>query len=74
MRYFKAGAGLGADPWNPREWLHLRRAGKSMILEILQDVEVQLAWPQQTLINIVAMTPKPPLGGDRPITLTPGPY
>eukprot|EP00959_Pyramimonas_sp_CCMP1952_P019664 415699-Pyramimonas_sp.AAC.1 len=74
MGYFKAHAGLGADPWNPREWLDLPHEGKRDLLEVPQQVDAELAWPEQTLIHVVAMTPKPPPGEYRPIALTPGPY
>eukprot|EP00959_Pyramimonas_sp_CCMP1952_P455857 9472233-Pyramimonas_sp.AAC.1 len=37
LRYFKYHAGLGADPWNPRQWLMLPEVGQEQLLEFFGE-------------------------------------
>ena len=62
-------AGTGGDHWRAREWAELPLEGKAELKVILELVEETLRWPEQALVQVVALQDKPS-GGDRPIALT----
>ena len=52
-------AGVGSDLWRVRQWESLPEEGLQVLTEILVDMEAQLAYPAQALLNIIALQGKP---------------
>eukprot|EP00959_Pyramimonas_sp_CCMP1952_P206729 4323520-Pyramimonas_sp.AAC.1 len=62
----KAKAGLGIDRLTPVDIQRLPAAGVAELVHIFEAVEAVLAWPIQTALVVVKLTPKKS-GSDRGI-------
>ena len=66
-------AARGADVWRPRDWADLPDEGMAQLTSVVNGIIKELRWPDQALLNLVVMLPKPgPTPAERPITLTTG--
>ena len=45
-------AALGADQWRPHDWCNLPEEGVREIRDLLANVERQMKWPGQVLLNV----------------------
>ena len=69
LKSWPAKAGLGLDMWVIRLWATLPDEGLQMLLSIIYLV-LEGCVPMQLLMVLIGLLPKP-LGGERPIALTP---
>jgi len=66
-------AGLGLDFCRPRDWAGLPDEAYDELAQLLNDMELSLSAPVQTLLLLMIFLEKP-TGGERPIGLTSGLY
>ena len=62
----------GGDFWKAREWNALGPAGAEAVSEILNQVETELKWPAQVLLNLIVYLAK--AGGARGQSPSAAPY
>ena len=68
LRHLKPDRGLGCDHWAPREMLQLPPEALEGLTRLLNNIEAKGVFPQQVLMNLICLLPKP-TGGERPICL-----
>ena len=59
LSYMSDGTGRGSDNIGPGDAKALPKEGREDLCKVLQEIDLKLAWPWQTLITIVALLKKP---------------